>query len=349
MFINNRICSVILVAVTLCHFNLFAQTIYLDAAKGNDKYAGTIDKPLKTFTAAANFVNSLDGEGTTIIKVASGTYHLNEKVQFKNSRNYNEKNRFVIEAVILPDDTAWTPAQMPVIISTAEPSENFGFDCSVGLDVEINHVTIRGLKFLGNPLPEIYYYPVGRQGKDLEDLSVSQCLFVGDEDALPIQSGVLAHGNKIIINHCIFYNCKNSVVFYFADDNREVPRHGSEMKYCIIDGAYESGIWTASPDADFKFHHNIITRCKYTWIHNLLNKTVYNIENCIITDNEHYITKLDQNYEYVNSDIPYTENYVIHDGNITLVKKDDILIPIDYLHILPGTLGSNLGAGLFYK
>ncbi|MFC2135689.1 hypothetical protein ACFLTH_13825 [Bacteroidota bacterium] len=330
-------------------FNLTAQTLYINSSSGNDTNPGTIDKPFKSFSPIEQIVNSLEGEGTTIVKIEPGIYHLDEKVLFKNYRKYTEAERLVIEAAALPGDTAWTHADMPIIISTAVPSDNFGFKCSIGLDIEVNHVTIRGLKFLGNPQTEIYYYPIGRQGKDLEDLVITQCMFIGDEDALPIQSGILAHGNKIIIDHSVFYNCKNSVVFYFADDNREVQRYGSEMKYCIVNGAYECGIWTASPDTDFKFHHNIITRSKNMWIHNLLNTTVYSIDDCIITNNENYITKLGQNYEYLKSDITFRENNVIRNGDIILVKKNDISIPENYLHVVPNTLGSKLGAGLFYQ
>jgi len=327
--------------------NIFAQTIYIDCAKGDDKNPGTSDKPIKSFDAARILANDLTGEGSTIIKVAPGIYHLAHKMQFENKRKYSETDRFTIEATILPDDKAWTPAKMPVIISSAIPESNFGFDGAVGIDIEMDHVTIKGLKLLGNPQPEIYYYPIGRQAKTLSDLTVSQCLFVGDEDALPIQSGILAHGNQVIVDHCIFYHCKNSVVFYFADEKRDVPRQGSEMKHCLVYGAYESGVWTASPDKDFKFHNNIITKCKYAWIHNLLNRTVYSIENCVMTDNENDITKLDQNHEYVKSDIAYKKINVIDKGEIQLAKKDDIMIPVNYLHVVPGTLGSDLGAGLF--
>ena len=326
---------------------LFAQTIYLDCAKGDDKNPGTSDKPIQSFSSVQMLVNNLEGKGPTIIKVASGTYHLPNKVQFENKREYSENDRFIIEASILPDDTTWTPTKMPVIISSAKPGPNFGFDCAVGIDIEIDHVTVTGLKFLGNPQPEIYYYPIGRQGKALTDLVVSQNIFVGDEDALPIQSAVLAHGNKVIVDHCIFYHCKNSVVFYFADEKRDVPRKESEMTYCIVYGAYESAIWTASPDNDFKFHHNIITKCKYVWVHNLLNTTVYSIENCIITNNINSITKFNQNQEYVKSDIIYNKINVVDEGDIQLLKKDDVNIPLNYLHVVPDKFGSDLSAGLF--
>ena len=154
-------------------FNLAAQTLYISSANGNDANPGTLNKPFKSFIPVEQIVNSLDGKGETVIKIEPGIYHLDKKILFKNSREYTEDQRLILEAAILPGDTAWTPAKMPVIISTAVPSENFGFNCTIGLDIEVSHVTIRGIKFLGNPVPEIYYYPIGRQEKDLEDYSVS--------------------------------------------------------------------------------------------------------------------------------------------------------------------------------
>ena len=46
------------------------------------------------------------------------------------------------------------------------------------------------------------------------------------------------------------------------------------------------------------------------------------------------------------------ENYVIKEGEISLRPKDEIThydLPTDYLHIIPSTLGYNMGAGLFVK
>jgi len=167
---------------------------------------------------------------------------------------------------------------------------------------------------------------------------------------MPVQSGILAHGNQIKVSHCIFYNCRNSVVYYFANENRTIERYGSEMSYCIIDGAYESGIWTASPDKDFKFTHNIITNCKYVWVHNKGNKTEYRMEDCIITDNDNYITSLDgEKWEFASSDLIYSVKNVLKEGKILLQKKTDdgLVMPKDYLHVVKGKFGSGLNAGIF--
>lgn len=340
----------ILFFTTLFEF-VNAQTIYVDFNKGDDKNNGTIKSPVRTLDKASELVSKNELTGSTTIKVAPGIYNLTDKIVFNKDR-YSEKERLIIEAAVLPDDTSWSPEKMPVIISTSEASENFGFECSIGINIEVNHATIRGLKFLGNPNPDVYYYyPVGRSGKDLTDLEVTQCLFVGEKDAMPIQSGILAHGNQIKVTHCVFYNCRNSVVFYFANEDRNIERYGSEMSYCIVDGAYESGIWTASPDKDYKFSHNIITNCKYAWVHNIDNKTKYTIEDCIITNNENYITSLNGKiWEFAPSDIIYTEINVIKKGEILLQKKteDGFVMPKDYLHVAKGKFGGELNAGLFF-
>ncbi len=331
---------------------LNAQTIYVDIKKGNNKNKGTLESPIQTLDRAVGLVNNSKLGGSTIIKIASGVYTLTDKIVFSKDK-YTEKERLIIEAVVLPDDTSWSHEKMPVIISTSAASNNFGFDCSIGIKIEVNHATIRGLKFLGNTDPEVYYYyPIGRSGKNLVDLEVTQCVFVGEKDAIPVQSGVIAHGNQIKVTHSIFYNCRNSVVYYFANEDRDVERFSSEMSYCIVDGAYESGIWTASPDNNFKFNNNIITNCKYTWVHNIDNNTKYSIDNCIITENENYITKLDGSiWEFSPSDIIYSEKNVLKEGDILLQKKTDdgLVMPKDYLHVQEGNLGSELNAGIFVK
>ncbi|MFC1593298.1 right-handed parallel beta-helix repeat-containing protein, partial [Candidatus Neomarinimicrobiota bacterium] len=237
-----------------------------------------------------------------------------------------------IEATVLPDDTSWSCEKMPEIMSTSAASKNFGFDCSIGIDIKVNHTTIRGLKFIGNTNPDVsYYYAIGRSGKNLKDLEVTQCVFVGDSNKMPIQSGILAHGNQIKVTHCIFYNCKNSVVYYFANENKNIERYGSEMSNCIIYGAYESGIWTASPDKNFIFRQNIITNCKYAWVHNIDNKTKYTLEDCVITNNENYITSLDgEKWEFSQSNIIYSVKTV-----------NGLVVPRDYLNVLKIKWGAN--------
>jgi len=263
---NIKLFSIII--LMLFFESVSSQTIYVDINNGNNNNTGSVKLPVKTLEKATEIANNDSENKFTTIKIAAGIYILHDKLVFENKK-YSKSGRFTLEALILPDDTAWSPGKMPVILSIAGTSKNFGFDCSLGLNIEVNHATIRGLKFLGNANPKVYYYyPVARSGKSLNDLEITQCMFVGNVDASPIQAAILAHGQKIKVKNSVFYNCKNSVVFYFADDDRSVKRINSEMSYCIVLGAYEAGIWMASPDKGFKFHHNIIADSKYAWVHN---------------------------------------------------------------------------------
>jgi hypothetical protein len=58
----------------------------------------------------------------------------------------------------MPDDKEWTPAKMPVIQSVSANNSADQFPHAVGVLVGGNNVTIRGLKFLGNPNPTVKYY-----------------------------------------------------------------------------------------------------------------------------------------------------------------------------------------------
>ena len=264
--------------------NIQGQTIYVDVKNGNDDNLGTKELPVQSLFKAADIANSNE-EGNTIIKLTPGFYVLTDKVVFNNSK-YNESERLVVEAEIMPDDSAWSPYSMPVITSVAGNSLNFGFDCCLGLNIEVNHATIRGLKFTGNSNPDVYYYyAIGRSNMDLKDLVVSQCMFVGDRDASPIQAAGLIHGDEINVDHCIFNNCKNTFVYYLLSKEITEKRINSKMTYCIVDGAYESAIWTVSPDEGFEFHNNIVIGSKNVWMHSNADNVSYKVSDCIFHDN----------------------------------------------------------------
>jgi hypothetical protein len=53
-----------------------------------------------------------------------------------------------------------------------------------GMEIEVSHVTIQGLRFTGSTTyyyidgkQNRRYYPIWRDGKNLDDLLVTQCLF----------------------------------------------------------------------------------------------------------------------------------------------------------------------------
>ena len=95
--------------------SLIAETLYIDGVSGNDSYSGTKEKPLRTISKAIEVVNASKEPGPTTIKINPGAYCLDEVVIISNSREYTVAKRFTIEATVLPDDSNWTPALMPVI------------------------------------------------------------------------------------------------------------------------------------------------------------------------------------------------------------------------------------------
>jgi hypothetical protein len=136
-----------------------------------------------------------------------------------------------------------------------------------GMQIETSHVTIQGLKILGMPVvehpkPGVIHrvYPIGRNGRDLDDLEIKQCLFAGDEVTNPNHLGILANGTGIVLDHCIFYHLKQPVVYWTGGST------GHAMRYCLVYGAYGCGIWTSGIANDFEYRNNVVAHSNYIWI-----------------------------------------------------------------------------------
>ncbi len=346
--LSSRFVFAALVAAILTP-SLIADTLYLDSTNGNDAYPGTKKKPLQTIREAARRVESRTEAGPTPIKVAPGIYSLTESVVFESRLPYTEENRLRIEASILPDDPNWSPALMPIILSTEDPRRPEGLDqftATYGLRIKTSHVTIRGLKFLGNPLLRNWHCSVERIGKNLEDLAVTQCLFVGDLETSNIYCPVIATGDGLVVEHCIFYNCHASAVFW--DGPEGIPGHGCAMRYCIVNGGYISGPWTCQTADDFEFHHNIVTRTQYFWMRKAGKPIKYRLHDSIVTDNKSYSGYGVESGPtgQTGPEITYEEQNITKEGQVVLENNKGAK---NYLHVVPGTLGSELGAGLFTK
>lgn len=336
-------------ALTILTPCVIGETVHLDSRNGNDANPGTEKQPFRTMSQAAAIVNGRTERGPATIKVAPGVYNLTESVVFTNARRYTEEDRLVIEAAILPDDPDWTPAVMPVILSTEDPrkagkltqlTEAYGFR------IKVSHVTIRGLKFLGNPLPHNWYCSIERTGSGLDDLTVTQCLFVGDKDTLNIYCPVIATGDRLVVDHCIFYKCHASVVFW--DGPEGIGSRRCAMRYCIVDGGDISGPWTCQTAEDFEFHHNVIVRTPYFWLRKSGQPITYRLHDCVVTDNKYYSGYGIESGPtgQTGPEITYNEKNIVKDGEVALERNREAG---NYLHILPDTLGSDLGAGLFTK
>src|SRR5260370_41358376 len=99
------------------------------------------------------------------------------------------------------DDTTWSPQRMPIIVTVVRTKATpYDDEEARGLEIEVSHVTLAGLRFTGSP--DYYYvdgknnkrsYPIWRDGKSLDDLLVTQCLFVGNVDVMPLRVGIIAN------------------------------------------------------------------------------------------------------------------------------------------------------------
>jgi hypothetical protein len=350
-FLNQYFILMIVLLISMAPV-LFAEVLYIDDTNGNDANPGTEDKPLLTIARAAAMINESKEAGPTTIKLKPGAYSIPEMVVFENSRRYTKNERFIIEATVLPDDKDWTPAMMPVVLSTVKGEGSSTEKHAIAIRVELNHATVRGIKFLGNPRPRTWGYSIFRMNKGLDDLVVSQCMFIGDEQAMPYNCPICANGKGLVVEHCIFYKCDIPAIFWDAEGG--VSR-GNAMRYCIVDGADIAAVWVCQTDTDFDFHHNIITRSQYVWIRAPNNKRKYVVSDCIITDNK-YDSGFGTASKIYGPTVPEVivgEKNVIKTGTVQLQKAIvtpealSVVRPRGYLHVIPDTPGSELGAGLF--
>lgn len=331
----------ILIASIIIFNSIMAQTLYVDPKLGNDTNEGSKEQPFLTIEKALKKLNNNPQINKLILK--EGLYVLNNKVIVGNKNN-PKNGRILIESEIVPGDTNWHPNKMPTIISVSPTSKNFGFENILGFDIVVNQVTIKGLKFLGNPLPETYYYPVARQDSTLTDLEITQCMFIGDPDALPIQGGILAHGNKIVTDHCIFKNCQNNVILWKINGDK---RTGCEIKYTIMDGAKESAVWLEKTDEDFVFKNNIVRNSENFWVYRKTNKFKYTLTDSYIVQSNNYLILYDK--EFKISSEKYNEVNINKDHKIILSEKQFLTVPKNYLHPLETSKEFKLNAGLFYR
>lgn len=330
-----------------CHLTVQSQAVYVDSNTGNDNNPGTKEAPVLSIQKAADIIRS-HGNSIYTMKINPGIYVLDSHISIATEKEMTDK-RIVIEASILPDDPSWTPEKMPVIASKAKKGEiPDSYHFVAGFLINESHVTIRGIKFHGYFYPNTRYFPIARFNKIKTDLLVEQCTFVGDENISQIQVGIIAHGNGIKVDHCVFYKLRNTVVFY--QDSGDGIKTGNGITNSIIYGVRQA-VWTAWPDRDFKFENNIVSNCKNVWVKNYFNTTKsYSIDNCIIVNNQNFKVIADSLGMLAPGEFEIKENNITRIGEISirLIENNvDQPLPVDYLHIIPGSLGYNMGAGLF--
>jgi hypothetical protein len=329
-----------------------AEELHISAQTGNDANPGTQTQPLKTIAEAARRVNAnYKKEGATLV-LAAGAYQLTETVLFNNNK-FTIDNRLVIRAEIMPDDAGWSPQHMPIILMPLTRPDNDG-EIAKGLEINVNHATVEGLRFAGSP---VYYYvdgkknrkpyPLCRFGKNLDDLLVTQCVFAGNHDVMPIRVGVIAQGHGLVLDHCVFFNCENSVVFW--DGEAGTSLHDA-MRYCIVYHSNYSGVWTTGDTGeDFEFQHNIIADSKTAWMNDKSGR-YYSAHDCIFTGN--------QALSAFGFDPGAANNNAQPDYNFLKTErvqlKGSIEIEMDqsknnYMQLKTASFGTELKAGLFKR
>lgn len=356
-----RIVSLVLLLQAI-YFQGFAQLnnglLYVNPEIGKDSNSGQKENPLRSLREAALRINTSKGEGAVTVFLSEGMYALDTTVRFEpTERKFTRENRLTIRAEVLPDDPEWHHGRMPVLISTMsfknQPDDNLG-GASNGIQIETSHVTIQGLRVLGSPVHErpqdgmvIRNYPIIREGEDLDDLRVTQCLFLGDIHAAPNHLPVLASGQGLVVDHCVFYGVKDAVVFWFSDK----PSENSAMHHNLIVNIYGAAVWSWSLAEDFKYYNNVVTNAETFWILNKDEKNSFNLSNSLVVGYNQLVNKgggpagLGDPADV--SKLKLVENVTIQkEGGLEIVKDPTSKY---YLHIAPGTLGSELGAGLFYQ
>jgi hypothetical protein len=354
--------------------NVFAQdkiTIYINPYSGNDSNTGSKDKPLKTLAAASRLVNDDSGNEAITIILSEGIYTVNETSTFKpTKRTFSKTARLTITAEVLPDDENWTTSSMPTLIHTMQLSDwwqgqkdPFG-GTAYGIMIETSHVTILGLKILGMPVvehPKEGYiqrvYAIARLNPEFDDLEISQCFFAGDEVTNPNHLPIIANGNGIVLDHCLFYHVKQGIVYWSRNST------GHAMRNCLIIGNYGCGIWTSGIANDFDFRNNVIANGNYIWISQLTRDRGqqvigdatnsepihYKIYNSLFAGNLKFVGSGGGpalNFKDVEPSMLELINTKISDKSLELEMNQTNR---NWLHPIAGSEAAAIGSGLFKK
>jgi hypothetical protein len=333
--------------------------IYINPNIGINTNEGTKENPLKSLSEAAKRVSVSEGEGAITVFLSAWVYGLSETADFNPLKwKFSKNNRLTIRAEILPDDVNWTPAEMPIMISTMpfsieknDKGELTGGQ-NFGIMVQNSHVTIQGLRILGEPVHEnpskgvlVRNYPIMWEGKNLEDFRVTQCLFLGNKYALPNHLGILANGKEQEIDHCVFYGVKDAVVLWGS------PASGSSMHHNLVIDSYGGIVWTWSATPDFKFYNNVISNANVLWMLNKDEKDAFTIDNSVIVGYKSFVNKGGGPQGFGEK---ASEDKLRLGKNVVLKKEGKLEVIEDqtskyFLHLKAGAIGANLGAGLFMK
>jgi hypothetical protein len=249
-------------------------TLYVDPGNGADGNLGSSEAPVRTLAEAARRVNASPGKDAVTVILREGIHDINHEIEWKPERRaFTSDARLTIRAEILPDDPEWNVGRMPTLIHTMPlPASWNGRQDPLGGAangnlVNTSHVTFRGLKILGLPVVETpkpglkrRLYSIARLNDALDDLEVSQCLFVGDEVVAPSHVCIIARGNHVNVHHSIFRGFVTDAVVYWGGGSI-----GHAMRNCIFHGMWGSTVWTSGIGEDFVYRNNVVDSANYVW------------------------------------------------------------------------------------
>jgi hypothetical protein len=150
--------SVVAALLFFALLTLHAQTVFVDAFHGRDDAHGTKREPVATLQRAGEIASGFTGDLPITIKILPGLYSLSSKLALRTANTSSASADYTLEATVMPDDLAWQPWKMPVIQSVSENNSTTQFKHSVGILVAGNNVPFSGVKFVGNPNPNVEYY-----------------------------------------------------------------------------------------------------------------------------------------------------------------------------------------------
>ncbi|TVT39341.1 right-handed parallel beta-helix repeat-containing protein [Hymenobacter setariae] len=320
-----------------------AQTLYVDPLRGKLEAAGTASAPLASLEQAIRLAQGFSGQEPVVLRLYPGLYTLTQRAEIKTRRPAPDTVQYTVEAVVLPDDPAWQPTQMPVIQSISANNTAEGFAHCSGFLLAKDNVRFRGLKFVGNANPAVtYYYPITRESETSTGLRIAQCYFIGDRNASPIQGAVWTFGSDVRVDHTIFYGCRNALIF--SKGIKDVALTNS-----IIYGAYEAALWFRPREGGLIFRNNIVANCAYFWIvaDRVLPKMT--LSNSVITGITHF-TGLDKDTGLTEfKETNHVEQGIQKNGTVLLQEVQTNGLPQDYLNPLPQSAGYTLKAGIFHR
>jgi hypothetical protein len=190
-------------------------------------------------------------------------------------------------------------------------------------------------------------YPIVREGRTLDDLRITQCLFVGDKVSIPNHLAILASGQEIVVDHCAFYHCKDAIVFWHSDR----PAEHCEVHHNLFIGNYGAAVWSWSAAEDLKFYNNVIDNTNVFWILNSDEKASFSLSNSLIAGYNELVNKGGGPAGFGERADPgklkFGKDVIINKEGTLQIEEDPT--NRNYLQLVPGTFGANLGAGLFTK